>query len=89
MKTLYRTAFALTKPEAPLTDIHKVAKVCYDWVFEPKPGRPREGLSRPARFQRLSLVNLPSNSWLSAMKPDSSRLLKSLKKVNNGGNLSG
>lgn len=48
MKTLYRTAFALTKLEAPLTDIHKVAKVCYDWVFEPKPGRPREGLSRPA-----------------------------------------
>lgn len=48
MKTLYRTAFALTKLEQPIRDIHKVAKVCYDWVFEPKPGKPREGLTRPA-----------------------------------------
>lgn len=50
MKTLYRTAFALTKLEKPLNDIHKVAKVCYDWVFEPKPGRPRDGLTRPAEI---------------------------------------
>ena len=50
MKTLYRTAFALTKLERPINDIHKVAAVCYDWAFEHKPGKPREGLVRPTEI---------------------------------------